>query len=129
MEIKLSHWHLFGNQCVHIHTLAILLQCTKEGHRYATDKEIIKWVNEKLKSARKTSHIQKKRENAKYALTSGRKIGARLYALPEQIIEGGQKMVITVFTCLMARDFMPNVHMEDNDKENVEITSLSKITC
>uniref|UniRef100_A0AC35FXB2 Calponin-homology (CH) domain-containing protein n=1 Tax=Panagrolaimus sp. PS1159 TaxID=55785 RepID=A0AC35FXB2_9BILA len=45
-------------QLMRAYTLAILSQCTKEGHRYATDKEIIKWVNEKLKSARKTSHIQ-----------------------------------------------------------------------
>jgi plastin-3 len=62
--------------------------------------------------------------NAKYAITSGRKIGAKIYALPEDIIEVIKfsrvhlkqvnlqvkpKMVMTVFACLMARDYMPNM--------------------
>jgi len=34
----------------------------------------------------------------------GRKIGARIYALPEDIVEVKNKMVLTVFACLMARD-------------------------
>ena len=48
-------------------------------------------------------------ENAKYAITSGRKIGAKIYALPEDIVDVQAKMVMTVFACLMARDYMPNV--------------------
>uniref|UniRef100_A0A0R3RQA7 Ca2+-binding actin-bundling protein n=1 Tax=Elaeophora elaphi TaxID=1147741 RepID=A0A0R3RQA7_9BILA len=48
-------------------------------------------------------------ENAKYAITSGRKIGAKIYALPEDIVEVKPRMVMTVFACLMARDYMPNV--------------------
>lgn len=32
-----------------------------------------------------------------------RKIGARVYALPEDLVEVNQKMVMTVFACLMAR--------------------------
>ncbi|KAL3102281.1 hypothetical protein niasHS_003690 [Heterodera schachtii] len=48
-------------------------------------------------------------ENAKYAITSGRKIGAKIYALPEDIVEVKSKMVMTVFACLMALDFMPNM--------------------
>uniref|UniRef100_A0A914YMH8 Calponin-homology (CH) domain-containing protein n=1 Tax=Panagrolaimus superbus TaxID=310955 RepID=A0A914YMH8_9BILA len=143
------------------YTLAVLTRCTDNGI-LATDKEIIRWVNEKLQSARKTTHIRsfqdpviansivvldlidaikpgvinydvvtkgrterEKHENAKYALTSGRKIGASLYALPEHITEVNPKMVMTVFACLMARDYMPNVHI---DKENIEIKPLSKIT-
>uniref|UniRef100_A0A0N5AS86 Ca2+-binding actin-bundling protein n=1 Tax=Syphacia muris TaxID=451379 RepID=A0A0N5AS86_9BILA len=43
--------------------------------------------------------------NAKYAITMGRKIGAKIYALPEDIVEVKSKMVMTVFACLMARDF------------------------
>lgn len=38
-----------------------------------------------------------------------RKIGARVYALPEDITEVKPKMVMTVFACLMALDFVPNV--------------------
>uniref|UniRef100_A0A183BXU2 Calponin-homology (CH) domain-containing protein n=1 Tax=Globodera pallida TaxID=36090 RepID=A0A183BXU2_GLOPA len=48
-------------------------------------------------------------ENAKYAITSGRKIGAKIYALPEDIVQVKSRMVLTVFACLMARDFMPNM--------------------
>ncbi|KAF8373420.1 plst-1 [Pristionchus pacificus] len=48
-------------------------------------------------------------ENAKYAITCARKIGAKVYALPEDIVEVKPKMVLTVFACLMARDFMPNM--------------------
>lgn len=58
-------------------------------------------------------------------MTSGRKIGASLYALPEHITEVNSKMVMTVFACIMARDYMPNIHI---DKENIEIQPLSKIT-
>ncbi len=38
-----------------------------------------------------------------------RKIGARVYALPEDIAEVKPKMVMTVFACLMALDYIPNV--------------------
>jgi hypothetical protein len=41
--------------------------------------------------------------NAKYAVSMSRKIGARVYALPEDIVEVNPKMVLTVFACLMAR--------------------------
>lgn len=47
--------------------------------------------------------------NAKYAISMARKIGARIYALPEDITEVKQKMVMTVFACLMARDYIPNM--------------------
>ncbi|CAJ0579888.1 unnamed protein product, partial [Mesorhabditis spiculigera] len=48
-------------------------------------------------------------ENAKYAITCGRKIGAKIYALPEDIVEVKPKMVMTVFACLMARDYLPDM--------------------
>jgi hypothetical protein len=38
-----------------------------------------------------------------------RKIGARVYALPEDITEVKPKMVMTVFACLMALDYIPNM--------------------
>lgn len=40
--------------------------------------------------------------NAKYAVSMARRAGARVYALPEDISEVKQKMVMTVFACLMA---------------------------
>ena len=47
--------------------------------------------------------------NAKYALSMARRIGARVYALPEDIVEVKPKMVMTVFACLMAKDYIPNM--------------------
>ncbi|XP_074528923.1 plastin-3-like [Halichoeres trimaculatus] len=44
-----------------------------------------------------------KLENAKYAISMARKIGARVYALPEDLVEVKSKMVMTVFACLMGR--------------------------
>lgn len=38
-----------------------------------------------------------------------RKIGAHIYALPEDIAEVKSKMVMTVFACLMSRDYIPNM--------------------
>lgn len=40
------------------YTLTVLAQCTQSGDSLATDKEIIIWVNEKLRSAGKTSQIK-----------------------------------------------------------------------
>ncbi|XP_076878912.1 plastin-3 [Brachyhypopomus gauderio] len=42
-------------------------------------------------------------ENAKYAVSMARKIGARVYALPDDLVEVKPKMVMTVFACLMGR--------------------------
>ncbi|UYV85069.1 PLS3 [Cordylochernes scorpioides] len=46
-------------------------------------------------------------DNAKYAVSMARKIGARIYALPEDIIAKKQKMVMTIFACLMTVDCLP----------------------
>eukprot|EP01135_Chromosphaera_perkinsii_P001057 Nk52_evm7s158 gene=Nk52_evmTU7s158 len=43
--------------------------------------------------------------NAKYAVSMARKIGAGVYALPEDLVEVKPKMVLTVFACLMACSF------------------------
>ncbi|XP_061774135.1 plastin-2 isoform X2 [Nerophis ophidion] len=53
----------------------------------------------------KTDHLteDEKLNNAKYAISMARKIGARVYALPEDLVEVKSKMVMTVFACLMAR--------------------------
>lgn len=55
--------------------------------------------------------------NAKYAISIARKIGARIYALPEDISEGKQKMVMTVFACLMARDYIPNLGTKSGEQQ------------
>lgn len=52
--------------------------------------------------------------NAKYAISMARKIGARVYALPEDITEVKQKMVMTVFSTLMARDYVPTMDSKNN---------------
>ncbi|XP_076451114.1 plastin-1-like [Babylonia areolata] len=42
--------------------------------------------------------------NARYVLGLARKIGAGVYALPEDIVEVKPKMLLTIFACLMVRD-------------------------
>ncbi|XP_061642853.1 plastin-2-like isoform X2 [Phyllopteryx taeniolatus] len=44
-----------------------------------------------------------KLKNAKYAISTARKIGAKVYALPEDLVEVNPKMVMTIFACLMGR--------------------------
>lgn len=54
-----------------------------------------------------------KLENAQYAISMARKIGARVYALPEDIVEVKAKMVMTVFACLMIRDLQRQSQIVD----------------
>jgi plastin-3 len=58
--------------------------------------------------------------NAKYAISMARKAGARIYALPEDIAEVKPKMVMTVFACLMARDYIPNMGSKSNTNHSTE---------
>ncbi|XP_061690935.1 plastin-3-like isoform X1 [Syngnathoides biaculeatus] len=44
-----------------------------------------------------------KLKNSKYAISMARKIGAKVYALPEDLVEVNPKMVMTIFACLMGR--------------------------
>jgi hypothetical protein len=76
--------------CSFIFPLCTLLSCASLTHRYD-------YVT------------QEKLANAKYAISMARKAGARIYALPEDIAEVKPKMVMTVFACLMARDYVPNM--------------------
>jgi len=108
--------------------------------------DIVKWVNEKLQGAGKSSRIngfqdssistglplidlidaikpgsinyemvlqpetdEEKMANAKYGISMARRLGARVYALPEDIVEVKPKMVMTVFAVLMSRDYVPNM--------------------
>ncbi|KAK3753038.1 hypothetical protein QZH41_014994 [Actinostola sp. cb2023] len=59
-----------------------------------------KMVNYNLVTAGDTD--EDKLLNARYALSLARKIGAQIYALPEDLVEVKPKMVLTVFACLMA---------------------------
>lgn len=59
--------------------------------------------------------FQDNHANAKYAISMARKIGARVYALPEDITEVKPKMVMTVFACLMAMDYVPNMDAVQNN--------------
>lgn len=43
--------------------------------------------------------------NAVYALSSCRKAGARVYALPEHICTCNPKMIITIFACLIVLSY------------------------
>ncbi|CAD5120679.1 DgyrCDS9242 [Dimorphilus gyrociliatus] len=47
---------------------------------------------------------EEKTSNAKLAISWARKMGAGVYALPEDIVEVKQKMVMTIFACLMAAE-------------------------
>ncbi|XP_048810504.1 plastin-1 [Lagopus muta] len=52
---------------------------------------------------RENLSYEDKLNNAKYAISVARKIGARIYALPDDLVEVKPKMVMTVFACLMGR--------------------------
>ncbi|OUC45072.1 hypothetical protein D917_02039, partial [Trichinella nativa] len=118
-------------QLMRAYTLTILANCTQSGS-LATEKEILDWVNNRLKESGKTLSIsgfqdskisdakvvidlidaiqpgviqydliksgvtfEEKMDNAKYAISTARKIGAKIYALPEDIVECKPKMVMT----------------------------------
>lgn len=61
------------------------------------------------------SSSEEKIANSKYAISMARKIGAKVYALPEDIAEVKPKMVMTVFACLMARDYVPTNDPSSSD--------------
>ncbi|GAB1601285.1 plastin-1-like [Argonauta hians] len=52
---------------------------------------------------------ENKLANAKYAISMARKVGAHVYALPEDIVEVKPKMILTIFACLMALDLQADV--------------------
>lgn len=66
-------------------------------------------------------------ENAKYAVSMARKIGARVYALPEDITEVKAKMIMTVFACLMAMDYVPNMDSAAKPVAAVQSSTTSPV--
>ncbi|XP_068194310.1 plastin-1 isoform X2 [Antennarius striatus] len=51
-----------------------------------------------------------KLSNAKYAISLARKIGTRVYALPDDLVEVNPKMVLTLFACLMGHGLKKVIH-------------------
>ncbi|KAK6191582.1 hypothetical protein SNE40_003233 [Patella caerulea] len=73
-------------------TVLTLIDCLRPG--------TVKW-----EVVKKTDLTEETRmANAKYAVSMARKIGARVYALPEDIVEVKPKMIMTIFACLMSQD-------------------------
>ncbi|KAJ8966036.1 hypothetical protein NQ317_002279 [Molorchus minor] len=125
-------------QLMRAYTLSILAQLAESGSPIV-EKEIVQWLAKKssirsfqdssisdakvvidLIDAIKPGAInydlvkqgnteEDRLANAKYAISMSRKAGARVYALPEDITEVKPKMVMTVFACLMALDYIPNM--------------------
>ena len=60
---------------------------------------------DELKAA---NSVEAKMSNASYAISMARKIGARVFALPEDIVESKGKQVLTVFATLMVLDLQLN---------------------
>ncbi|XP_051252344.1 plastin-1-like [Dicentrarchus labrax] len=61
----------------------------------------VKWDMVKRVDKRGRLNDADKLNNAKYAVSLARKIGARVYALPDDLVEVNPKMVLTLFACLM----------------------------
>lgn len=135
-------------QLMRAYTLTMLSQLINlpTNNTSAVEQAIVKFVNDKLEEAGKTSQIrgfqdqsirtsrpvadlvdalrpghinydmlstedteEARLANAKYSLSMARKVGARIYALPEDIAEVRAKMVMTVFACLMALEYLPTM--------------------
>jgi len=126
-------------QMMRAYTLSILNKLAG-GDGKIQDAEIVAWVNETLKNAKKSSSIssfkdssistsipvidlvdavkptsvnytliitspsstEEKMKNAKYAVSMALKIGATVFALPEDLVEVKHKMVMTIFATIMA---------------------------
>ncbi|VEL21255.1 unnamed protein product [Protopolystoma xenopodis] len=62
----------------------------------------------KPNSVDKSMVSKAKEANCRLAISTARKIGARVYALPEHLRDVNPKMVMTVFACLMVLDYQLN---------------------
>lgn len=67
--------------------------------------EAIKHGSVKYNVVKAGDNDEEKLSNAKYAISVARSKGARIYALPEDIVEVKSKMVMTIFACLMLLDY------------------------
>ena len=55
----------------------------------------------KFEALKTDTSYESRMDNARYAVSMARKIGARVFALPEDIVEGKQNMIMTIFASLM----------------------------
>uniref|UniRef100_A0A3P9P4T6 EF-hand domain-containing protein n=1 Tax=Poecilia reticulata TaxID=8081 RepID=A0A3P9P4T6_POERE len=74
------------------------VSCEGTQHSYSEEEKVAftKWINKSLGKDPDCNHL--------YAISLARKIGARVYALPDDLVEVNPKMVMTVFACLMGHD-------------------------
>ncbi|KAM6912384.1 plastin-1-like [Xenentodon cancila] len=70
----------------------------------------VKWDMVKRLPKGKMMDHHDKVNNAKYAISLARKIGARVYALPDDLVEVNPKMVMTLFACLMGHGLKKTNH-------------------
>lgn len=75
---------------------------------------IVNWDNVNLSATEYDDRLQ----NARYAIGLARKIGAGVYALPEDVVEVKQKMLLTIFACLMMRDLQARHVTKGLEAEN-----------
>ncbi|EUB59634.1 Plastin-3 [Echinococcus granulosus] len=66
--------------------------------------------------------------NAQYAVTVARRIGAKIYAVPEDITEVKPRMLMTVFACIMAIDLEKNHKVVIPKKSSPSPTRMSSVT-
>uniref|UniRef100_A0A665WWL3 Plastin-1-like n=1 Tax=Echeneis naucrates TaxID=173247 RepID=A0A665WWL3_ECHNA len=74
-----------------------LSRISSEGtqHSYSDEEKVafVNWINKALAKDEDCQHL--------YAISLARKIGVRVYALPDDLVEVNPKMVLTMFACLM----------------------------
>ena len=58
-------------------------------------------------------------DNALLAINLSRKIGAKIYASPMDLVEGKQKMILTIFVGLMSKSF-------ENGNQNGAVHDLNE---
>jgi len=75
---------------------------------------IVNWDNVNPNAREYDERLQ----NARYAIGLARKIGAGVYALPEDVVEVKQKMMLTIFACLMMRDLQARNVTKGLEAEN-----------
>lgn len=63
--------------------------------------------------------------HSKYAISMARKMGARIYAFPQDITEVKPKMIMIIFACLMYQDYSTYPKWTLRTKETSVIVSIA----
>lgn len=108
--------HSDATRCLEIQTLVLLLREKRKIIDFlkinigrSICRKLFLLFYQSVHATNRLRLLQDNLDNAKYAISLARKCGARVYALPEDITEVNQDMVMTVFACLMAMDYIPNM--------------------